>query len=395
MRILINDFGGYPFPIQLSKYLADNGYDVGHTYVSNILTPHGDMNITKGSKLTILPITLNSEFKKYSAIGRFKGEFEFATKVSAIITQFKPDIFISANTPLLAQHMLLNKCNKSKIKFIYWCQDIHSIALEAYLIQRLPVIGKIMAAYFRRKEIRLLEKSDHVITISNSFNDVFNQMGVIQKRLSVIHNWGPISEITVEPKVNSWSQKNGTDAKFVILYSGTLGLKHNPKLISLAAAHFKTNKDLLFLVISEGIGATMLQEQKINEQLDNLLILPYQDYKDLPNVLGSADVLLAILEPRAAIFSVPSKVLTYLCSQKPLVLSVPKNNLSAKIVSDTKSGYCIEPEDTAGLISSINTLINNSTIREEMGERGRKYAEENFEISVIANKFIKVFETIK
>ena len=49
MRILINDFGGYPFPVQLSRYLAANGYNVVHTYVSNIKTPHGDMESNERS----------------------------------------------------------------------------------------------------------------------------------------------------------------------------------------------------------------------------------------------------------------------------------------------------------------------------------------------------------
>lgn len=391
MRILINDFGGYPFPIQLSKYLADHGHEVAHTYVSNIATPHGDMKGEKNPGLTIYPVILNTEFKKYSIIGRFKGEFEYAGKICSFIKSFKPDIFVSANTPLLAQSILLRECKKSSIKFVYWCQDIHSIAIEAFLSGKYSWPGKIIAGYFKRKEINLLENSDHVITITEGFNDIFKKWKIAQTKITVIHNWGPIDEITVEAKINSWSEKVGLQSKFVILYSGTLGLKHNPQLIADTAKHFEQNEKLAFVVISEGIGADMLRQQR----LDNLIVLPYQEYKELPKVLGCADLLLSILEPNAAFFSVPSKVLTYLCAKKAIVLSVPKDNLSAKIVLDTKAGVCIRPGDTKGFIEAISNLIDNDQLRNQMGENGRNYAEKKFPISSIAQEFMEVLLSLQ
>ncbi|HJY13471.1 MAG TPA: hypothetical protein VJ304_11835, partial [Flavobacterium sp.] len=113
-RILINDFGGYPFPIGLSRYLANQGYVVMHCYLSNINTPHGNM-IKRDSDpetLIIQPVMLKAEFSKYSFVGRLKGELEYAGKVSKLIDTFKPNIFLSANTPLLAQGNLLSKCER-------------------------------------------------------------------------------------------------------------------------------------------------------------------------------------------------------------------------------------------------------------------------------------------
>jgi colanic acid biosynthesis glycosyl transferase WcaI len=358
MRILINDFGGYPFPVQLSKYLAGPGCEVLHTYVSNIQTPHGNMENAAGQDhLTIMPVLLRTQFSKYSFIGRFRGEYEFAREVSRIIDDFRPDLFISANTPLLAQGALLKKCRQAHIKFIYWCQDIHSIALSGYLQKRLPLLAGPASLYFKWNETRLLEQSDHVITIAPGFNEIFSRWGVRQKKMTVIQNWGPIDEIPVTPKRNAWSAQHQLGDKLVILYSGTLGLKHNPLLISGAAQYFADKPEVAFVVVSEGIGAAVLSEQKLALGLDNLTILPYQDYAKLPEVLGCADILLSILEPDAALFSVPSKVLTYLCAQKPIVLSVPKANLSARIVEGAGAGYCTEPGNGDALNRSIAKLI--------------------------------------
>ncbi len=395
MRIIINDFGGYPFPVQLSKHLAALGYNVLHTYVSNIQTPHGNMEAAGNHiNLKIVPIVLINEFKKYSFIGRYKGELEYAKKVNLIIEDFKPDIFLSANTPLFAQDILFHKCKKKEIKFIYWCQDIHSIALENYLTRRLHFIGKAISNFFRKKELRLLQQSDFVILISEGFNSIFKKWGISQKNIAVIENWGPISEIELKPKSNSWSKKLKLDLKLVVLYSGTLGIKHNPDLIYQAAEHFNFNNNVCFVVISEGTGADLLTKLKHKKKINNLIILPYQDYSELSNVLAASDILLSILEESAAMYSVPSKVLTYLCAQKPIVLSISKKNLSAQIVKESQSGYCVEPNDFNGFIESISILINDAGLRKNIGYNGRKYAEENFDITLIANKFTDIFNKV-
>jgi colanic acid biosynthesis glycosyl transferase WcaI len=395
MRVLINDFGGYPFPIQLSKFLAGPDCEVLHTYVSNIQTPHGNMNNeAQLAHLTITPILLKTQFGKYSFWGRFKGELEFAHHVSRLIDDFRPDIFISANTPLFAQGKLLKKCRHANINFIYWCQDIHSIALAGYLQKRLPLLAKPASLYFKRKEIKLLKQSNYVITIAPSFNEIFEQWGIRNKKMTVIQNWAPINELPVRLKHNNWSKKQQLEDKLVVLYSGTLGLKHNPLQISDAAQYFADQPDIVFVVISEGIGAEILAEQKRVLGLNNLRLLPYQDYEQLPEVLGCADILLSILEPDAAMFSVPSKVLTYLCAEKPIVLSVPKQNLSARIVESTGAGYCAEPGNAMSLNLAIAKMIADPAMRKAMGEKGRAFAEKHFEIEGIAKKFNLIFDEL-
>ena len=48
-----------------------------------------------------------------------------------------------------------------------------------------------------------------------------------------------------------------------------------------------------------------------------LTLLPFQPYADLPDVLGSGDILVVLLEQDAGEFSVPSKTLSYLAPVDP------------------------------------------------------------------------------
>ncbi|MCU0323222.1 MAG: hypothetical protein MUE72_12455 [Chitinophagaceae bacterium] len=151
----------------------------------------------------------------------------------------------------------------------------------------------------------------------------------------------------------------------------------------------------MFVVISEGLGADYLKKESEKKGLSNLLLLPFQDYNQMPYVLGTADILLAILEKDAGVFSVPSKVLTYLCSAKPVVLAVPLNNQSAKMVLNIQAGYCSSPDNHNDFFNNINLLIESESLRNELGRNGRVYAEQHFKINNVALEFISIFKFLK
>ena len=60
-------------------------------------------------------------------------------------------------------------------------------------------------------------------------------------------------------------------------------------------------------------------------------------------MMASADVLVAILEPDASRFSVPSKVLTYLCASRAIVGVLPPDNSVAEILSTHRRRTCRRP----------------------------------------------------
>ncbi len=169
-----------------------------------------------------------------------------------------------------------------------------------------------------------------------------------------------------------------------------MGMKHNPEILLQLALHYRENSSVVVIVISEGLGATWLEKKKREYQLNNIQILPYQSYEDMPNVLASGDVLLTILEQDAGFFSVPSKVLSYMCAQRPLLLSVPLDNLSAKIVIENKAGICVTSKDIKTFLSAADELLANSFLREMYGKNARAYAETHFDIENITNSFINI-----
>jgi glycosyltransferase involved in cell wall biosynthesis len=396
MKIVVNDHSGHAFTFELSRRFVQSGHEVLHAYSVSFQSPKGNFEDlpVSGSGLTVLPITIKGKFDKYSLLKRRKQEIEYAQQLVTKLDAFQPDVVISSTTPLFVQQHLQGYCIRNGIKFVYWCQDIYSVAIRQIARQRLGFIGFPLWYYFKNLEAGLLRKSSHVISITPGFNDLFEKWKIPLQQVTCIPNWAPLREIMPGSKKNKWATSHQVADKTCIVYSGTLGLKHNPSILSAAAGYFREHKEVVFIVISEGLGADFLQKEKEKQQLDNLLLLPFQHFRDMSQVLGTADILLAILENDAGAYSVPSKILAYLCAEKPIVLAMPPDNLSASIVLDNKAGYCIAPDNQQDFFLQIEKLITDPVLRREMGHNGRAYAEKNFDIEHIENKFMQVFKTI-
>ena len=238
---------------------------------------------------------------------------------------------------------------------------------------------------------RQFKRSSKIIAITGDFAPILSkEFGVEASRISVVPNWALIEDIPSLPKDNPWSRLHSLHDKFVFLYSGTIGMKHNPALLLELARRHAENPDVRVVVVSEGIGAEWLRKEASAARLANLLILPYQPFADLPSVLATGDVLVGILEEEAGLFSVPSKTLSYLCAARPLLLAIPLENLAARITRDHNAGLTVAPADMEGFLTAAAKLYASPGLRATLARNARTYAEETFPI----RKTAAVFEEI-
>lgn len=396
MNILIHDYCGHPFQVELSRALAGRGHNVLHLYSSTFQTPKGDVVKRADDPLTfnIKGIGLVEEFKKYSYIKRFFQEKTYTKILLAEIKDFNPDVIICANTPILTCHQIIKYAKSNEKKFILWLQDFLSIGISKIFRKKYLLLGYWVGRYFSFFENSNFINSHAIVVITDDFKTILLKSNVPPDKVFTIPNWAPLNEIKLREKNNPWSQSHNLVNKFCILYSGTLGLKHNPEILIAIADHYRSIDNVRVVVISEGQGAEYLIKRRDELCLNNMIILNFQPYREFSNVLASADILIAILEKDAGIFSVPSKVLSYHCAGKPIVLSVPKYNLASKIILEAKSGVVCDPDDIECLITSIDKFMNDNTLRSQIGSNSRKYAEKYFDIQKIADYFENVFNFV-
>jgi len=393
VRIVVHDYFGHAFPAQLARALAGRGHQVFHAHCSSFVTGKGRLERTFGDPpdLEFASVDLGRPFAKYDVVRRVAHERKSAREIARLLLAFRPEAVFSI-APLVVQWELRRAARRAGATFVFWQQDVMSAAARRVLGRRSRLVGPIVARAVGELERHLLRGSDGVVVISEDFLPLLRRWGVDESRVSVIENWAPLTELPTLPRENEWATEHGLEGRAVFLYSGTLGFKHDPTLL-LELARWAGSRDALLVVVSEGRGADWLAEEGRNEPA--LRLLPYQPYDRLPEVLASADVLIAVLEPEAGAFSVPSKILTYLCAARPLLVSVPADNLAARIVERSGGGVVVPPGDTSAFLAAAQRLLHDAELRARLGNRARAYAEESFDTDSVALRFEEVLERAK
>jgi glycosyltransferase involved in cell wall biosynthesis len=386
VRVVVHDYVGHPFQAQLARALAARGHDVLHVHCPSFRTGKGRVEPAPDDPpgLEFATVGLGEEFAKYDIRRRVAQELAAGKELAGRIAAFRPEAVLSANTPLFVQRSLLRATHASGARFVFWQQDVISAAARR-------AAGAAAGFAAGLLERRLVRRSDAVVPVSEDFLPLLRRWGVDEQRVTVIENWAPLDELPQLPRDNAWAAEHGLAASAVFLYSGTLGLKHDPSLL-LELARWAGTRDALVVVVSEGPGADWLSARA--GEVAALRLLPYQPYDRLPGVLASADVLVTLLEPAAAGFSVPSKVLTYLCAGRPQLASVGKDNLAARVVERSGGGLVVPPSDPSALVAAAEELLGDPERRNELGRRARAYAEKAFDIDAIAARFEDVLRGV-
>ena len=390
LRVLIHDFAGHPFQIDLSRALARRGHTVQHVYCGSYTSGKGRLQAGNTDNLSVVPIAAGDSFARYSPVRRISQEAAYGRRFTRVASTFRPDVVLACNVPLVAKSVAASWCRREGVPWVFWVQDLHSLAMSAEAERRAGSLGRRVGATFEALERRLLRQATGVVSITDDFTPMLAGWGVDPSACTVIENWAPLSDLPTRPRDNAWRRRHGLEDRFLYLYTGTLGLKHRPELLYRLAQQRAGDADVV--VISEGMGEARLRELMRLRPLPNLHLLPFQPIEEYPDILAAADVLVALLEPAAGTFSVPSKVLSYLCAGRPILAAIPPENLAARTVERAGAGLVVDSTDEESFLIAAKQLRVDEPLRAAQGRAARAYAEATFDTAVIADRFEEVIE---
>lgn len=166
---------------------------------------------------------------------------------------------------------------------------------------------------------KVFSKAEQIITLSNGMKNQLFQY-VDAEKIKVVSIW-PASENfkPVSKSENPFLKKHGLQDKFIVLYSGNMGIGHKLDILIEIAESMKSNKDILFLFIGDGAKKKALEDATKKKNLSNVNFMPWQDAETLPYSLAAGDIAVVALEPEATHASVPSKTFNYMAVGAPLL----------------------------------------------------------------------------
>jgi glycosyltransferase involved in cell wall biosynthesis len=391
VRIHLHDFAGHPFQAQLSRELARRGHEVEHAYCAEYVSGKGALSRQPqdAATLSFHPHSVGIPLPKYKLAARVRYEHLYARSLRRHLDHTEPDITILCNVPLTITSSISTHMRSRHKRWVLWHQDMLSLAMTKELRSRLPwPISRPAGAFLEYRERRYVSEADAVIPIGRAFLAQYERWGLSAERTTLIPNWAPLHEIRPGFRNNAWAAKHDLPSDTLRLtYTGTLGRKHNPQLLlTLLRAVRAQGVPASLVIISEGDGVEQLRS--LSREDPDVSILPFQSTSDLPSVLASADVLVALLEPEASAFSIPSKVLSYMAAGRPILALMPATNAAASDVLD--SGGLVYPPTEIGASAAATDLAVLSRDRDALltiGKTARARADEKFAIDSIVQQF--------
>jgi colanic acid biosynthesis glycosyl transferase WcaI len=396
MRVVVFDYSGHPAQVQLSRQLARQGNDVLHLHCPDYESGKGDLSADspvpgEAGSLEIDTVSCGASFARYSVGRRVQQEVHVGRAAASPILAFQPDVALLSNIPLLGHAVLAEQLRRAQLPTVFWQQDVYSRAIGDAAKRRLGVVGPVVADVADRVERRVARLSREVVAISADYLPTLQRWGIDLNQVSVLPNWGPITEVRPRPKDNAWARAHGVADRPAAFYTGTLGLKHDPSILwDMAQELARSLPSARLVVVSQGQGRQWLEGKLQDEPLEQLVLLDYQPYEELPNVLGAADVVVAQLEPEAGVFSVPSKVLSYLCAGRPVLGVMPEENQAAQMISQASAGWVVQAGDRSRATETLLAALRQPEEARARGGRARAFAEQAFSLDKIGAEFEQV-----
>lgn len=392
MRILVHDYSGHPFQAQLSRELARRGHDVVHSTCTAYVSGKGNLaGDTPG--LRFVTIGDGTALRKDAYFRRLRQETLLGLELARQVRRERPDVALLSNMPIPVLVVAAGVLRRMGVPWVLWHQDVTAVAMKSFAAEKVARSMGIAAKVFGAGEKWSARRAAAVVVIAESFVRVHREWGTAGK-VTVIPNWAPLDEIVPVDRANAWSAEQGLDGVRTVLYSGTLGLKHNPELlVRLAERLGAGGTPVRLVVVNDGPAVPVLRAAAAERGVD-LTLLPFQPYERLPEVLGSGDLLVVLLGAEAGEFSVPSKTLSYLCAGRPVLGLMPAGNLAAGLLR--RAGSAVFPPEESSLdeaASWAREVLSDPARAESLGKESRALAEREFALEDCASRFEDILRT--
>ncbi len=313
-------------------------------------------------------------------------------------------IFTISQPPILGGLLgVIGKWQKSA-KLIYCIQDFNPEQIMAvgysrnlFLLKGLMALDKFSC---RHSDLVVTVGRDLVQTLEGRFK------GKRVPKHVMINNW--IDEKKIHPlepddeRVRAFRERYGLEDRFVIMYSGNIGLYYDLEGLIKVIERFKPGtraadgREVVFAFIGAGAMLDVLVKYTKKHNMDNVVFIPYQDEKDLIYSLNAGDVHWVVNAKGIKGVSCPSKYYGIASVSKPVLAVLEDGSEIRYLIEKTKSGICAEPGDHKEIEKDIRWFIENVGKDEmiSMGKRGRKKLEEDMTKEINIRRYIKAITNL-
>ena len=216
-----------------------------------------------------------------------------------LLTKYrKHEVFFVSIPPM---GYLLNLLVSNKFSMVVW--DVYPDVFKITGMKETHWLYKTWASLNKKS----FKKAFRLFTIGNKMADLL-EVYVSRKKLIIQPIWSIFqANERVMKEQNPFIKEHNLQDKFIIQYSGNIGLTHKVEVVVEIAELLKDNPNIVFQIIGRGPRVPALQKMVEEKNLPNCMFLPFQSDEMFPFSLSAADLGIVILDELTSKGSVPSK----------------------------------------------------------------------------------------
>jgi colanic acid biosynthesis glycosyl transferase WcaI len=305
----------------------------------------------------------------------------------------RPDVIYSNSWPIFATGIMVIVARLRQVPFVLRVQDVYPESLES---QRRVTTRGWALRLLRQCDGLIARTSQKLLVISPVFQQLYeNDRGVPAEKVHVIPNWG--NDDLVDTGLGAgltFREKLGIpkDA-FVAVYAGNVGVASNAEMLLDAFAKLKDRMHIYLVIAGDGSQLGICRSEADRQHLDRVVIHTPWKTEETGSVLQMADVLLLPTKGKQSLNSIPSKLITYLLSGRPVIAAVLPESDTATAILGCGAGWVVDPDSVDLMAKAIVAASEHAaeSLR-QMGSAGREYAIQNLSRESNLPRVIQIVE---
>ena len=343
------------------------------------------------------------EFQKNSKKSRFNNLLAYFYGARKATKEVGPQdyVFTISQPPIMGGMLGVYGKKKLNAKMIYCIQDYNPEQIMATGYIKIPLLMKAATQIDKRS----CRKSDLVITVGRDLVETLKRRfaGKTIPDYMMINNWIDDKEIyplsSDNPGVVEFRKRYGLETKFVIMYSGNIGLYYDLEGLLKVIEKFRgartpDGRDVVFAFVGAGAVLDKLVLYVKEKKMENVVFIPYQDKDKLIYSLNAADVHWCVNAKGIKGVSCPSKFYGIAGVGKPVLAVLESGSEVEMLIRDIGCGRISEPGDYKAIEEDVKWFVNNAGSNElaEMGKRGYEYLVGHLTKDVSIKKYIEAIK---
>jgi glycosyltransferase involved in cell wall biosynthesis len=261
-------------------------------------------------------------------------------RADAVVSMTDPPLQVAAVT--------LASCRAKKR--IHWAQDVYpELAEELGVLRK----GSAFAGILRAVSTWALRRQDEIVVVGRCMRDRLLQRGIDAGKIDVIPNWSSVTPVS-EEQVKSMRDRLGWSGKFIVLYSGNIGLAHDFETLTGAAKLLEGGG---VQMVFAGEGPRLEQVRRDTAGLEHVSFLPSQPKEDLSAFLAAADAHLVSVRAGLEGLVVPSKAYGIFAAGRPIFYVGGADAEVAQVIAESGCGAVIPNGDASALAEAIKQAV--------------------------------------